>query len=334
MGLIDRYIYALIRRIPLKQREDIEKEVRSLIEDMLDQRTQQTEPTAEDIVAVLTELGDPNKLADQYRGSSRFLIGPDAFDAYWTVLKIVLAVTEIAIGVTFAIQVLVSPTNILKEFVDVLISGVSSGMTGFAMVTIIFALYEYSLRNNGGRAEGKKKKWNPKNLPEIPDSKKKIKRSESITGIIFLILFMVLFIYSSNLIGVYHLADGRFTKVQIFNNETIQAMLPLIFALVSIGILKECLKLVTRRWTKKLVIYLFVINVVSFALIAVIFTNPALWNPNFMSDMVHAGIVSGNGDDYQTIKTIWEIATGRIILLIGLGYLIDTCELFYKGFRK
>lgn len=44
-----------------------------------------------------------------------------------------------------------------------------------------------------------------------------------------------------------------------------------------------------------------------------------------MSDMVHAGIVSGNGDDYQKIK---------MILFIDFGYLIDTCELFYKGFRK
>jgi hypothetical protein len=334
MGLVDQYIYALIQRIPLKQREDIEKEVRSLIEDMLDQHTNGREATSEDIETVLTELGDPNKLADQYRGYSRFLIGPDAFDAYWTVLKIVLVVTEIAVGVTFAIQVVVSPTNLLKEFVDALISGVSSGMTGFAIVTIIFALYEYSLRNNGGRAEEKKKIWNPKSLPDVPDSKKEIKRSESIVGIIFSILFMVMFIYSSNLIGVYHLVDSRFTKVQMFNSETIRAILPLIFALVSIGILKECLKLVARRWTKRLAIYLFVINVVSFAIIAAIFTNPALWNPNFMSDMVHAGIVSRNGDDYQTIKMIWEIVTVRMILLIGLGYLIDTCELIYKGFRK
>ncbi|SFG15819.1 hypothetical protein [Sporolactobacillus nakayamae] len=334
MGLIDRYIYALIRRIPLKQRADSEKEVRSLIEDMLDRRAYGREATSEDIEVILTELGDPNKLAEQYRGYNRFLIGPDAFDTYWTVLKIVLAVTEIAVGVTFAIQVLVSPTNLLKEFVDALISGVSSGMNGFAIVTIIFALYEFSQRDNSGRAGGKKKNWSPKSLPDIPDSKKEIKRSESIIGIVFSILLMVLFVYSSHLIGIYHLADGRITQVPIFNDETIRAMLPLVFALVSIGILKECLKLVTRCWTKKLAAYLFVINVVSFAIIAAIFTNPALWNPNFLSDMVHAGIVSGDGDDYQTIKTIWEIVTGRMVLLIALGYLIDTCELFYKGFRK
>lgn len=38
MELIDRYIYAVTKKLPQKQREDIEKELRTLIDDMLEER--------------------------------------------------------------------------------------------------------------------------------------------------------------------------------------------------------------------------------------------------------------------------------------------------------
>ena len=61
--LIERYIYAVIRYLPLKMRGDVEKELDSLISDMLEERCRDITPSEKDIRGVLMELGMPEELA-------------------------------------------------------------------------------------------------------------------------------------------------------------------------------------------------------------------------------------------------------------------------------
>lgn len=68
MEMVDRYIYAVIQKLPQDQRKDIADELRGLIEDLLNERVEDGEVTDEDIEAVLRSLGHPRKLADKYRG--------------------------------------------------------------------------------------------------------------------------------------------------------------------------------------------------------------------------------------------------------------------------
>ena len=89
--LIERYLYAVAKRLPKEQRADIEKELAGLIDDMLAEKAAGGEPSPEDVRAVLLELGKPADLAAKYRGSKNCLIGPDYYGFYITVLKIVLA---------------------------------------------------------------------------------------------------------------------------------------------------------------------------------------------------------------------------------------------------
>lgn len=73
MELIERYIYAVSRRLPVSQRADIEQELRTLIEDMIQERCH-GEVGQEQIMALLKELGDPAYLAGQYREEQKYLI--------------------------------------------------------------------------------------------------------------------------------------------------------------------------------------------------------------------------------------------------------------------
>ena len=56
---IERYLYAVTKQLPAKSRRDIERELRSLIGDMLEERCGDIAPTERDIRVVLTELGTP-----------------------------------------------------------------------------------------------------------------------------------------------------------------------------------------------------------------------------------------------------------------------------------
>ena len=61
MDLIDRYIYEVKRYLPESIREDVGLELRTNIEDMLPKNY-----TKDDVYKVLTELGSPSKLANEY----------------------------------------------------------------------------------------------------------------------------------------------------------------------------------------------------------------------------------------------------------------------------
>lgn len=98
---IERYTYAVTRQLPQSQREDIERELRGMITDRLNDRLQGREATSQDVLAVLTELGDPRRWADRYRGRPRSLIGPELYPTYLTILTIVLSAVAIAMLVVF-----------------------------------------------------------------------------------------------------------------------------------------------------------------------------------------------------------------------------------------
>ena len=71
--LIKRYIYAVTKTLPARMREDVEKELHSLISDMLEERCQDMPPTEHDVLVVLTELGRPAELAAKYRPERAFI---------------------------------------------------------------------------------------------------------------------------------------------------------------------------------------------------------------------------------------------------------------------
>jgi hypothetical protein len=103
MDLIDRYVYAVTKNLPPKQRTDIEKELRTLIDDMVEECG---EPGTYEgkVKNVLTGLGSPEKLADNYRDSKRYLIGPNYIDQYFMILKIVFAAVLIGVTVANAVE--------------------------------------------------------------------------------------------------------------------------------------------------------------------------------------------------------------------------------------
>jgi hypothetical protein len=77
VNLIDAYVYEVTRRLPLKSREDIALELRSIIDDMLPDN-----PTEEEIKDALSKLGDPAVLASRYLERPMYLIGPKVYDIY------------------------------------------------------------------------------------------------------------------------------------------------------------------------------------------------------------------------------------------------------------
>ncbi len=102
--LTDRYVDAAMRTVPEKQRADLGAELRASIDDQVDARVEGGEPHDAAERAVLTELGDPDKLAAGYTDRPLWLIGPRYYLDWWRLLKLLLGIVPAcaAFGVALA----------------------------------------------------------------------------------------------------------------------------------------------------------------------------------------------------------------------------------------
>lgn len=332
MELVERYIYAVTHRLHEKQRADIEQELRGLIEDMLEDRLQGREATPKDIEEVLLELGEPCELADKYRGYKRYLISPEMFPFYLTIMKIVLASVGLAMLVVFCIETIIDHTQVLQHFVDGLISLFNASLQGFAWVTIAFGIIEYAgVKKDVMRS---KRAWKPSELPELPDHRSQIKRSNPIASIVFTILFAALITFSIDLFGVWRFQDGAAaTVVPFFNESVFRGFVPYILALLSLTLIKDGIKLITSKWTTKLIVFDIIITALHFVLALFMFADMSIWNAGFIEQLAQTGLVQVGSEEYASLSETWNVITSSMIYIIGLILIIGMVSSIYKLFK-
>lgn len=329
MDLINRYIYAVTQKLPESQRADIEKELHGLIEDMLEDRGAGVGiASTEDIEQVLLELGPPGDMAARYRGRERYLIGPGLIDSYWSVLRIVLYSVVIALGIAYMVDFFTSSDPTAEKLLEYFISLLSVAIHGFAWVTVIFAYIEYR-----GARQVSKEAWKPSDLPVIPEPAVRIKPIEPVLGILFSVLFFVLFTFSLNLIGV-HRFDENSIAIPVFEQAAFAKYLPLIWLLTAFSIFNEARKLITRKWTPQLAVMHVIFNVASVIVAVILFSDMAIWNPTFMEQLAQTGFVTPGSESYDIVKSIWDRSRDGLIYVIVIITLIDTVSVLMKRFRR
>ncbi|MET8085636.1 permease prefix domain 1-containing protein [Micromonospora sp. NPDC005237] len=89
--LTDRYLAATLRSVPAQRRAEIATELRASIEDMIEDRTGGGEDAAAAEREVLTELGNPDRLAARYADRRLQLIGPTYYLIWLRLLKLLLS---------------------------------------------------------------------------------------------------------------------------------------------------------------------------------------------------------------------------------------------------
>ncbi|MFC4065201.1 permease prefix domain 1-containing protein [Actinoplanes subglobosus] len=160
--LIDRYVFTVLRRVPEQQRSDIERELRTSIDDAVDARVGGGESPETAVELTLLELGDPDRLADGYADRPRYLIGPAVYPAWRRLLTMLLSVVLPAV-VTLAVALRALGGATFGEVVGTGIStllSVGAHMTFWS--TLTFALLE---RAGVTRAGLPRKPWTVDDLP-------------------------------------------------------------------------------------------------------------------------------------------------------------------------
>jgi hypothetical protein len=207
-NLIDTYVSEVGRRLPKKTRADIQAEIRSILQDMLDERSRNAGKPVDDemTLEVLKAYGSPEKVAATYQGE-RYLIGPRLFPIFMLVLRIVLIVTGVlaAIGLGIALSHMILPASkAIETILKAIGNYASSIMIALGNIVFIFAILEWALFRAGGQVEfkglSKEKEWDPRTLMKVTPPNQ-IKMGETITEIVGCFAAIVIFNFYPQIIG-------------------------------------------------------------------------------------------------------------------------------------
>ncbi|GAA2373561.1 hypothetical protein Cme02nite_02340 [Catellatospora methionotrophica] len=192
--LTDRYVETTLRRLPPRQRPDIERELRASIEDAVEARVAGGEDQSVAETAVLTELGDPARLAAGYADRPLYLIGPALFVDYTRLLTVLLSSVVPIVAVIAAVVRVVDGA----PFGTVLGSAISAALTTAVHIvgwtTAVFAVLE---RTGARWSPDEGRPWTPDALP-APASRR-TRRSELIIESVATVALAAVILWSPSL---------------------------------------------------------------------------------------------------------------------------------------
>lgn len=214
MNLIDRYVAAVGKNLPSKGRADIEKEIRSTLEDMLEDRAAQAGRPADEAMQreLLKEYGAPDKVAAAYL-PQRYLVGPRLYPIFILVLKIVFCVLTalglVGLGLTLANRDLPA-AEALATLGKTTLQYFGGLMQAFGNIVLIFAILERTLPKS--EFEDEEHGWNPDVLEQEPGPDE-VKPWEPILSILFTCAVLIVFNFYPQALGFNFLVDGRWVSV-------------------------------------------------------------------------------------------------------------------------
>ncbi len=271
--LVERYIYDVVRRLPEGERAGVERELASNIADMLPNDSGEDE-----VVRVLSSLGEPRKLAEQYRENPRYLISPAMFEQYLAAIRIVLPVAAVAMGILGLVLDIAKAGA--DSFVDAIVSALahalSAAITALFTTTLGFALADHY------QFKGPSRPWSPRDLPQLPPkAPSRIPRGETIAGMVFSVVFIAcLFavLRSPWLIG-WH---GPQTEVvPLFMPQALARFAPWLALVALMSLAVSCVKLALGRWTYALAGINTAYGLVSAAVLLLFLLGADTFNPDF-----------------------------------------------------
>lgn len=257
MELIDAYVSEVGRRLPEKNRADIEREIRSMIEDTLeDESAAQGRPVDEEmLVAVLTRIGSPEKLADSY-APPKYLVGPALYPTYLLVMKVVLGIV-LAVGVIVALISTAAGVGLGHKTILQGLAGLAAGVGGLfnaglqviGTVTIIFALIQRSAPDlKPAEAQAPFDPRRLKTVPAASPAAQPFKPAGLVVEIALAAFALMIFNFYPQAVGFYSFEDGGWRLIAFLSKEFF-AYVPFLSILWALDLVLKSSVLGMGGWT-------------------------------------------------------------------------------------
>jgi hypothetical protein len=184
MELLERYLRAVKFFLPRRQQDDILRELsENILSQMEDKAAEFGRPLNEnEQAAILKQHGHPFVVASRFRNTPvQYLIGPVVFPFYWFVLKILFWI-GVGVGALNSIALLSSGEPV-RQLLYGLLGFAHVALPVFGWVTFVFAAHDF-FQAKFRLVDKLNQRWDPRSLPAIATPPHKVRRSESIFGLI------------------------------------------------------------------------------------------------------------------------------------------------------
>jgi hypothetical protein len=327
MDLIERYVHAVGRQLPRKNRADIQAELQSTLVDMLDDRVK-GEASQEDEIALLKEFGPPQKVAASYWPEGQYLIGPRLYPFFRMVVGIVLIVFVVVQLVLLGVAVVfnqMAPPNL--EF---LAGFVSSIFSAIGIIVLVFAV----LQRLDVRPDAEEEDWDPRELPAVSEVDT-ISRRGLVAEITFGLILIAILLFLPDNIGI--VLNPWAEVVQVVLNPELVSYIPLIILSLLLGIALDVYLLWRGRWTTLTRVAKIGTNLFSLYVLFVLIVGHNAWlaqegAAGFFSAL--EALPAGVAAPIETVQIIVMQAfrLAFVVALIVIG--IETINLIYKLVKR
>lgn len=348
--LMERYIYEVIRRVPKAQRDEIRLELQELIGDMCEQEGMTME-------AILLKLGDPAEFAKRYREEPGHLIGPEYYDNYIWVMKIVLICVILSSLVSSVVNGLAVPDpseDFIKGTMDWVVNRIPeliggsliSFLSAFGSVTLIFAIFERCKVKVTLKEQKEWKvdhlmehavpasRWTPGRLAPVPDKRALISRGESLASLVFLLLFGGIMILAPRLFGAYVLDGDKLIRIiPVFNLEIWGTILPILILNLLVSFADEMVRLITGCYCRLVMICKIIDDVIELFLVFLLLRVLPLFNPDFIEEV--SAVFGYRPSSRADLMYYWgsDLFNNVIFAIFCAILLLDMGTTIYKTLR-
>lgn len=319
MELQERYIAAGLKHIPPAEKDGVEKAMRRIIAERLQERGNASEETERE---VLRGLGSPRILAEKQLKEPPHLIGPELYGTYFLIVKIVMIVAVIGTLIGNTIDFIVNGETILRYIAQSFAAAIGVAIGAFGWVTLVFAIMEKTAKQK--ILTEIQEDWSLADLPEKEAPQKPFSRVGVIIGIIFTVLFIILVNQYSHLVGFYYTMDGSREMIPMLNQEVFRSYLPYINGMLVLQLLFSASKLVFRKWTYPVATANLILNVLSFVLLWFILQDAAILNQELVAKIAEAT------DGQRVLNTAFN-SIKAVFLFI---FLLDSFEGFHDAYKN
>ena len=317
MEQITIYVSEVIRYLPQKSQSEIKKELTTNILDMVDELTAGGMSEKDAVTTVLSKMGNPRLLADQYLDKKAYLIGPRYYPTYLMIAKIVSGAVALGITVALSVQYLFSPdVSIIQTIVQWLSSIFSGVIQAIAWVTLIFAAVERFeevgvLKNVDVELDD----WSVKDLPKSQRNSKKSDRFEGLVGFLFAIIFLILLNTRLELFGVYMFDQGTLKEIiPVFNLQNASTWIPLLSIAIAFNAISDGIAMAMRNQTRNTMWFRLVLSLLSFIFFAYVLINGNIFNVDLATQIAPTSV---------ELQNLWTWVQRNIIVIIIVANLIS-----------
>jgi hypothetical protein len=338
MNLIDRYVSEVGKNLPLLNgREDIEKELKSTLEDMLEDRAQSSGRVRDEALEIemLKEYGSPQKVAQTYNPHP-YLIGPKLFPFFLFVLKIVLTVVVSVMLVLAGIQAVTDTPFMGGDFVKIIGQGLGSALSAaiaaFGNVVLVFVILERVLPDKEIGSFDDEKDWDPASLAKEPDPDS-VSRFELITEIVFTFVALAILNLYPQWFGLYFFSGDEQTFFIPLLTENFFQFVPFINIVLVAEILLDIYLLRNAVWARLTRLSKVLIEAASLTLTLLIVRTPGIIGITAES-FSQSPFTPEQAEIFQTIATLTVPIVFTIIIIIQSIELIKSVYRLFKMSRK